>query len=69
MMFCAGRSGLSSFPGEVLIVNRPTMSEEIGENPIGLVFPFYSQWARTSAVRDNAMVASLEFRHRRQCHR
>ena len=38
-------------------MNRPTVSEEIGENPIGLVFPFHSQWARGSAVRDVAMVA------------
>ena len=58
MMSSAGRAGLSKFSeGGVLIVNRPTMSEEIGGNPIGLVFPFHSQWAGGSAVTDVAIVA------------
>jgi len=56
-MFSAGRAGLHKFSGRrVDFVNRPTVSEEIGENPIGLVFPLHSRWAPAYTVMSVAMV-------------
>ena len=60
--------GPASLPGSVLIFEpgRPTVREGIGENPIGLVFPFHSHVGRRNTINSAAMEVSPEFRHRRQ---